>query len=118
MGSAAPHHTVIGAILAGGRGMRLGGVDKAFIIWQGEPLMTRVARRLRGHCRGIIVIANGDLGRFAPTGLAAIADHPHPTLSGARRGLATAFGLLDRAAEGAVLFTTPTDLPDLPFDLV
>lgn len=124
----ASRQTVIGAILAGGRGTRLGGIDKAFIVWHGEPLIRRVARRLAPHCTGIIVIANGDLGRFAAAGLDAIADRPDPAVEGARLGLMTAFDHFGREGTGNdgtgnhgasnLLLTTPTDLPDLPFDLV
>lgn len=113
-----PEWAPIAAILAGGHGTRLGGIDKALLDWAGEPLVRRVGRRLRPHCRRIVVIANGDLGRFQSLGLAAIADRTDLPLAGARLGLATAFGLLDRACADDLLLTTPTDLPDLPFDLV
>ncbi|MFO1188655.1 MAG: NTP transferase domain-containing protein [Alphaproteobacteria bacterium] len=113
-----PEQAPIAAILAGGRGTRLGGTDKALLDWAGEALILRVARRLRPHCRRIVVIARGDLGRFQSLGLAAIADRTDLPLAGARLGLATAFGLLDRVGADDLLLTTPTDLPDLPFDLV
>lgn len=114
----ASRQTVIGAILAGGRGTRLGGVDKAFIAWHGEPLICRIARRLTPHCTGIIVIANGNLGRFAAVGFDTIADRPDLALDGARLGLMTAFDHFGRQGASNLLLTTPTDLPDLPFDLV
>jgi molybdopterin-guanine dinucleotide biosynthesis protein A len=110
--------TIVAAILAGGRGERLGGVDKAFLAWEGEPLILRVARRLRPHCRAITVVARDDLDRFATVGLSAIADQTNPVLSGARLGLVTALALIARPPGGDLLLTTPTDLPDLPFDLV
>ena len=63
-----------GIILAGGQARRLGGVDKALIAVGGEPILTRLARRLGDQCAGLALNANGDPARFAGFGLAVVAD--------------------------------------------
>ena len=63
-----------GIILAGGQARRLGGVDKALIAVGGEPILTRLARRLGDQCVGLALNANGDPARFAGFGLAVVAD--------------------------------------------
>ncbi len=42
----APRPPLAAGLLGGGEGRRLGGVDKALLLLDGEPLATRVARRL------------------------------------------------------------------------
>jgi molybdopterin-guanine dinucleotide biosynthesis protein A len=46
------------AILAGGSGLRLGGVAKGLIEQEGEPLIGRLVRLVAPLCREVMVIAN------------------------------------------------------------
>jgi len=61
-------------ILAGGRGSRLDGRDKAWLMRDGVPQVLRIARRLDGECAAVLVSANRDLPRHAAHGLCAVGD--------------------------------------------
>lgn len=108
----APH--ILGVILAGGLGRRIGG-DKALIPLNGQPLIAHVRDRLAPQVAALVVNANGDAARLAFLGLPVIADsvpdHPGP-LAGVLAGLEHA------AAHGySAIVTVPTDCPFLPADL-
>jgi molybdenum cofactor guanylyltransferase len=61
-------------ILAGGRGTRLGGVDKAWLELAGQPQVLRLARRFDGEVEHVLVSANTGIGRYARHGLEVVAD--------------------------------------------
>ena len=61
-------------ILAGGRAMRLGGIDKAWLERDGVPQVLRIARRFAAEVGSVLVSANRDFDRYAPHGLEVIAD--------------------------------------------
>lgn len=61
-------------ILAGGRGSRLGGRDKAWLQRGGIPQVLRIARRFDGECSTMLVSANRDLPRYKTHGLATVED--------------------------------------------
>ena len=61
-------------ILAGGRGSRLGGRDKAWLMRDGVPQVVRIARRFDSECAAVLVSANRDLPRHAAHGLSAVED--------------------------------------------
>lgn len=61
-------------ILAGGRGTRLGGVDKAWLELAGQPQVLRLARRFDGEVEHVLVSANTDAGRYSRDGLEVVAD--------------------------------------------
>ena len=61
-------------ILAGGRGSRLGGRDKAWLQRDGIPQVLRIARRFGSECSSTLVSANRDLHRYDEHGLATVAD--------------------------------------------
>jgi len=91
-------------ILAGGRGTRLGGVDKAWLQRDGVPQVVRIAKRFAAEVDAILVSANGDPGRYAGHGLVAIADVA--TGAGPIGGL----DALARACRTPWLLTVPVDL--------
>jgi len=98
-----PTATTLG-ILAGGRGTRLGGVDKAWLQRDGVPQVVRIAKRFAAEVDAILVSANGDPGRYAVHGLVAIADVA--TGAGPIGGL----DALARACRTPWLLTVPVDL--------
>jgi molybdopterin-guanine dinucleotide biosynthesis protein A len=107
------HPPIAGVILAGGRGRRMGGRDKAWVEYRGTPLIERVLKRFAPQVDHLIVSANRDLERYAGVGLAVVADvspgHPGPLA-----GLQAAF----RATSHELLAAVPCDGPFLPLDLV
>ena len=103
---------VTGLILAGGRGSRLGGIDKGLLDFRGTPLVQRVAQRLVGQVGGLLLSANRHVDRYRPLGFEALADGPYPDagpLAGIRSGLA--------ACATDWLLVVPCDLPFVPLDL-
>ena len=93
-------------ILAGGRGSRLGGRDKAWIERDGLPQVLRIARRFGDQCGAVLVSANRDLPRHARHGLEAVPDR-QPDIG--------PLGGLDALAAACTtpwLFTLPVDIVD------
>jgi molybdopterin-guanine dinucleotide biosynthesis protein A len=105
-----------GLVLAGGRGMRMGGVDKGLQTLHGEPLAAHVLKRLAPQCGALLISANRHPDTYAalgaPFGATIVAD----TLPGFPGPLA---GLLAglRSARSAYLLSVPCDTPGLPTDL-
>jgi molybdopterin-guanine dinucleotide biosynthesis protein A len=91
-------------ILAGGRGTRLGGIDKAWLQRDGVPQVVRIAKCFAAEVDAILVSANGNPGRYAGHGLVAIADVA--TGAGPIGGL----DALARACRTPWLLTVPVDL--------
>lgn len=91
-------------IIAGGRGSRLGGIDKAWLTRGGVPQVQRLVGRLSEGVDGVLVSANRDLDAYARIGLEAVPD--------AVAGIGPLAGLdaLARASAGDWLLTAPVDL--------
>jgi molybdopterin-guanine dinucleotide biosynthesis protein A len=103
-------------ILAGGRGTRLAGADKALIPLAGEPLLTHLLTRLTPQIQTIAISANGNLARFAPYNFPILPDSPAHTGKGPLAGIAA--GLAWAQSIGATsLLTIPVDTPFIPADL-
>jgi molybdopterin-guanine dinucleotide biosynthesis protein A len=107
-----------GLVLAGGLARRMGGGDKARIRIGGKTILERLLTRLTPQCSGVILNANGDLARFADTGLRVVADSI-PDFAGPLAGILAG---LDWAAANvpgiADIVSVPGDCPFLPPDLV
>jgi molybdopterin-guanine dinucleotide biosynthesis protein A len=96
-------------ILAGGGGKRLGGVDKAFLRLNGQPLISLLLRRLIPQTGQIAISANGDPARFSAFNLPVLPDGPlagKGPLAGVAAGLAWA-----QSIGAAELLTVPVDTP-------
>lgn len=107
-----PTATVTGLVLAGGRGRRLGGIDKGLLAVDGQVLVQRVARRLSGQVGPLLLSANRNLDRYRALGFEPLTDGPYPDagpLAGLRAGL--------RACATPWLLAVPCDMPLLPVDL-
>ena len=104
--------TVTGLILAGGRGSRLGGIDKGLLHLHGVPLARRVAQRLAPQVNALLLSANRHPERYRALGFEPLADGPYADagpLAGIRAGLA--------ACATDWLLTVPCDMPFVPLDL-
>ncbi|MEO5596058.1 MAG: NTP transferase domain-containing protein [Lysobacteraceae bacterium] len=64
-------------LLAGGRGIRLGGVDKAWLCMNGVPLVLHWSRHFAIAIPAQLVSANCQLQRYAEHGLQAVMDRHH-----------------------------------------
>lgn len=115
---ASEHPLTLGLILAGGLARRMGGGDKARVRVGDATILQRVLRRLKPHCRALIINANGDPARFADTGLVVVADSV-PDFVGPLAGILAG---LDWAAVNAPdcqwVVSAPGDCPFLPKNLV
>jgi molybdopterin molybdotransferase len=106
--------TVTGLILAGGRGTRMGRVDKGLQPFQGSTLAAHVLRRLAPQVATVVVNANRNLPQYqALDGVAAVLPDAMGGYEGPLAGLQT--GLRHCATE--LLLTAPCDSPFLPGDL-
>jgi len=94
-------------LLAGGRGSRLGGIDKAWLERDGVPQVLRLARRFPAETGRVLVSANRDLPRHAEAGLATIVDRLPPG-SGPLAGIEA----LACACGTPWLLTLPVDIFD------
>ncbi|RAS38212.1 molybdenum cofactor guanylyltransferase MobA [Paraburkholderia bryophila] len=105
-----------GLVLAGGRGMRMGGVDKGLQTLHGEPLAAHVLKRLAPQCGALLISANRHAETYATLGAPFSATIVADTLPGFPGPLA---GLLAglRSARSAYLLSAPCDTPGLPTDL-
>ena len=104
---------IAAVILAGGRGERLGGVNKALIEFGGERLIDR-ALRVVAACHPVLV-AVGPTGLVPPAGRP-IADLP-TDYAGPLAGLAAAVDAL-AVARAEWLLTLAVDTPFFPADFV
>jgi molybdopterin molybdotransferase len=105
---------VTGLILAGGRGTRMGRVDKGLQPFQGATLAAHVLRRLAPQTATVVVNANRNLPQYqALDGVAAVVPDAMGGYEGPLAGLQT--GLQHCATE--LLLTAPCDSPFLPLDL-
>jgi molybdopterin-guanine dinucleotide biosynthesis protein A len=95
-------------LLAGGRGTRLGGIDKAWIERDGIAQVLRFARRFPGETGPVLVSANRGLERYAGAGLQAVTDRL-PEDSGPLAGI----DALSAACSTDWLLTVPVDLFDV-----
>jgi len=103
---------ITGLVLCGGRGSRMGGLDKGLQDWQGEPLVRRALDRLAPQVGRCAINANRNLDRYATFGVPVwpdpLEDFPGP-LAGLLAGLAM--------CETPWLLTVPCDAPLFPRDL-
>lgn len=104
---------ITGLVLAGGRGSRMGGVDKGLQAYRGMPLAMHALLRLGPQVGELMVNANRNLAAYeslgAPVWPDALADYPGP-LAGFLAGL--------ERCTTPFLATVPCDSPHFPEDLV
>jgi molybdenum cofactor guanylyltransferase len=107
------HANITGLILAGGRGSRMGSVDKGLQLLRGEPMAAHVLRRLAPQVATLAINANQHLDSYARFGAPVWPDNL-AGFAGPLAGLET--GL--RRCTTELLVTAPCDSPFLPPDLV
>jgi molybdopterin-guanine dinucleotide biosynthesis protein A len=108
--------SITGAVLAGGRGARMGGLDKGWVPWQGRALIEHVVDRLRPQVGALWISANRNLDRYRSLGAEVVTDAA-ADLPGYEGPLAGMLAILERAPTDWVAFV-PCDAPLLPRDLV
>lgn len=113
--AASPPAAITALLLAGGRGSRMGGVDKGLQLFQNQPLAQHALQRLRQQTlppAQLLINANRHLSEYAAFGAPvwpdAIADFAGP-LAGFLAGL--------DHCETPLLLTVPCDVPYFPLSL-
>jgi molybdenum cofactor guanylyltransferase len=104
---------ITGLVLAGGRGARMGGVDKGLQSHQGMPLALHALLRLAPQVGHAMINANRNLGAYESMGVPVWPD-TIPDYAGPLAGFLTG---LERC-ETTYLVTVPCDTPFFPADLV
>jgi molybdopterin-guanine dinucleotide biosynthesis protein A len=112
------HHLpgITGLILAGGRGSRMGGVDKGLQNFRGLPLALQTLMRLQLQSlppQEILINANRNLAAYESLGVPVWPD----SIDGFAGPLAGFQTGLERC-ETPLMLTVPCDTPLLPLDLV
>ncbi len=104
---------ITGLVLAGGRGSRMGGIDKGLQTHRGVPLALHALLRLQPQVGAVMINANRNLGAYESFGVPvwpdALPDFAGP-LAGFLAGL--------EQCTTPWLVTVPCDSPDFPLDLV
>lgn len=104
---------VTGLVLAGGRGSRMGGVDKGWLEVASQPMIVRVVERLVPQVDRLLISANRNLESYASLGFKVVTDADTGflgPLSGVLAGLS--------AAQTRWIATVPCDSPLVPADLI
>lgn len=112
-----PPEQITGLILAGGRGSRMGGLDKGLLDYRGAPLVTHVLHRFAPQVGSVHISANRHLDAYRALAAAyggdvwpdELPDYPGP-LAGMLTGL--------RRCATPYLAVVPCDVPHLPLNLV
>ncbi|MGH8184524.1 MAG: molybdenum cofactor guanylyltransferase [Rhodanobacteraceae bacterium] len=108
---------VLGVVLAGGAGTRVGGADKGLLPLCGRPLVEHVLDRLLPQCDRLLIVANRNLDDY--TRYAPVIHDENDGHAGPLAGLVAAFDFLDanRQALPSWLLTASVDCPDPPGNL-
>jgi molybdenum cofactor guanylyltransferase len=103
---------ITGMVLAGGRGSRMGGIDKGMQPFHGIPLVRHALNRLAPQVGRVMINANRNIEDYRNMGVPVwsdeISDFPGP-LAGMLAGLTH--------CETSLLLTVPCDSPFFPTDL-
>lgn len=110
-------HSITAIILAGGKGSRMGGVDKGLQSFNGVPLALHTLMRLQMQEGGVVaetmVNANRNLAAYEAMGVPVWPDAAPDQFAGPLAGFLTG---LERC-ETPYLLTVPCDTPLFPVDL-
>jgi molybdenum cofactor guanylyltransferase len=104
---------ITGIVLAGGRGSRMGGLDKGLQTHRGAPMALQAMLRLSMQVGPVMINANRNLAAYESFG-APVWPDANPDFAGPLSGFLV--GL--EQAETPWLMTVPCDSPNFPTDLV
>jgi molybdenum cofactor guanylyltransferase len=118
---------LVGVVLAGGEGRRMGpGVRKPLRLLGGRPMVAHVVERLRPQVMDLVIVANDPDPAYRALGVEVIADPPDVQRAAAQEGrrLGPLAGIL-AGMEWSVanhphagwILSVPADVPFLPLDL-
>lgn len=105
---------ITGVILAGGRGSRMGGVDKGLQNFNGMPLALNALMRLTPQVGALMINANRNLAAYESFGVPV---WPDSTAMGDYAGPLAGFVAALESCQTPYLLTVPCDTPLFPADL-
>ena len=106
--------TITAVVLAGGRGTRMGGVDKGLQLFNGIPLAQYALQRLQLQASSVVINANRNLADYESFGVPIWPDdNTLGEFAGPLAGVLTAL----QRCETPFLLTVPCDAPLFPADL-
>jgi len=105
--------SVTGLILAGGKGSRMGGVDKGLQAFRGKRLVDHVYERFAPQVGGVIINANQNHEEYKTFGVRVVSD-AIGGFAGPLAGLHAGLSVSKRP----FLASVPCDSPFLPADLI
>ena len=112
--SSIPAEDITGLLLAGGRGSRMGGVDKGLQSHQGMPMALYTLLRLQQQVGTCLINANRNLAAYEAMGAPVWPDTLNEDFAGPLAGMLA--GL--EHCETQWMVTVPCDSPNFPEDLV
>lgn len=104
---------VTAIILAGGRGSRMGGLDKGLVMYAGKRLVEHALENISSQTRSILINANRNHEAYQSLGYPVVSDLQDRfdgPLAGMQAGL--------HAANSEWLLCVPCDSPHLPMNLI
>ena len=104
---------ITGVVLAGGRGTRMGGLDKGMQLYGGLPLAQHSLHRLHAQVGTVLLNANRNLEQYRSFGVTVVPD-TIADFAGPLAGFIAAMANCDTP----YLVTVPCDTPQFPVDLV
>src|SRR5437588_1911275 len=118
---------LVGVVLAGGEGRRMGeGVKKPLRLLGGKPMVAHVVERLRPQVMDLVIVANDADPAYRRLGVPVIPDPPDIQKAAEREGrrlgplagiLAGMEWALANHPHAGWILTAPADVPFLPLDL-
>lgn len=104
--------TVIGLVISGGEGRRLGGEEKGLVPWCGRPMAAWVVAALEAVVPDVIINANRALDDYAALARTVVPDLPSHAGQGPLSGLLS--GLIEARAQGyEAVLVSPCDTPQV-----
>ena len=108
-----PHELITGVVLAGGRGQRMGGVDKGLQVFRGKPLVQHALQGLSSQVSTVWINANRHQSDYAQWGHRVFSDGDE-SFAGPLSGMLAAMS----HCQTPWLMSVPCDAPLMPVDLV
>ena len=99
-------------VLTGGRGVRMGGLDKGLVELCGKPLVQWVTNSIAPQVDGVILSANRNLEEYKKLGFPVVVDE-FEHFQGPLAGIPAAL----KKVNSEFVLVVPTDSPKLPPDL-
>lgn len=103
-----PRELITGVVLAGGKGLRMDGLDKGLIEWNGKPLVHYVIEALQSQLESIVISANRNLQSYQKFGYPVISDETS-NYDGPLAGMLSAM----RHVTTAYILVFPCDAPNI-----